>query len=65
LGYNSENGGGSIDSQNNNTPGTGTLLEQVKKQKGQIEKDVFNLRNRVRLLELEHKRAIKKISEAS
>jgi hypothetical protein len=26
---------------------------------------VFNLRNRVRLLELEHKRAIKKISEAS
>lgn len=64
MGYNSENGGGSIDSQNN-TPGTGTLLEQVKKQKGQIEKDVFNLRNRVRLLELEHKRAIKKISEAS
>lgn len=30
-----------------------------------IEKDVFNLRNRVRLLELEHKRAIKKITEAS
>ena len=26
---------------------------------------MFNLRNRVRLLELEHKRAIKKISEAS
>jgi hypothetical protein len=26
---------------------------------------VFNLRNRVRLLELEHKRAMKKISEAS
>ncbi len=30
-----------------------------------IEKDVFNLRNRVRLLELEHKRAMKKITEAS
>lgn len=30
-----------------------------------IEKDVFSLRNRVRLLEIEHKRAVKKISEAN
>ncbi|TNV80498.1 hypothetical protein FGO68_gene11691 [Halteria grandinella] len=44
---------------------TGYMLEQAKKQKGQIEKDVFSLRNRVRLLEIEHKRAVKKISEAN
>jgi hypothetical protein len=30
-----------------------------------LEKDVFSLRNRVRLLEIEHKRAVKKISEAT
>eukprot|EP00347_Sterkiella_histriomuscorum_P013892 403362963 len=38
-------------------------LDQVRKVKGQVEKDVLLLRNRVRMLQMEHEKAQKKIME--
>ncbi|CDW89333.1 UNKNOWN [Stylonychia lemnae] len=50
------------------TPGGGDIdniqsLDQARKIKGQVEKDVLLLRNRVRMLQMEHEKAQKKIME--